>query len=383
MDMDDLETLRAWVDVDLGAVVANYDSLAERANPRVGVLPIVKADAYGLGACPVVRALEPKNPWGYGVATLAEGIQLRERGIDRRVIAFFLTPEELAQAGEAEITPVIGDLHNLGLWRGLAKRMGKPLPFHLEVDTGMGRCGFHHAAVEDWLDTVCDASEDGLTWEGTLMHFHSADEPDDTPSHEQWERFQACLSRFPPGTGGAIHTVASAAAARWPEYAADLLRPGLFLYGGLAGGEPMRPEPVVSVRARALTVRDVPAGWTASYGATYEAKRPSRWATLSIGYADGLRRELSNGGFVRFGDQAAPIVGRVCMDVTVVDVTDVVGVVPGAVATVIGGPHDGPTGVSAVAKRCGTIDYEILTGLSKRLPRRYTILDGVGEPGRA
>lgn len=376
MDIRDLETVRAWVDVDLGALVANYDSLAQRANPRVGLLPIVKADAYGLGACPVVRALESRDPWGYGVATLAEGVRLRERGIDRRVVAFFLTPHELDQAANAGITPVLGDAHNLELWRGIARRLRKRLPFHVEVDTGMGRCGFHHADARAWLPMIQEALADGLVWEGTLTHFHSADELDADPTREQWERFQACVAAFPAGVGGVIHTSASAAGARWPEYAADLVRPGLFLYGGLAGGEPIRPEPVATVRARVVSVREVPAGWTASYGATHEARRPSRWATLAIGYADGLRRELSNNGFVRFGDREAPIIGRVCMDVTVVDVTDLDEVTPGTVCTAIGGPDGAATSLHAVSKRCGTIDYEILTGLTQRLPRRYA---GVGD----
>ncbi len=156
------------------------------------------------------------------------------------------------------------------------------------------------------------------------------------------------------------------------------MRPGLFLYGGVAGGELLRPQPVAAVRARVTAVRDVPEGWTASYGATYRASRPSRWATLAIGYADGLRRELSNNGFVRFGEREAPIVGRVCMDVTVVDVTELEDVAAGAVATVIGGPGDSATSLQSVAERCGTITYEILTGLGPRLPRRYT---GVGNHG--
>jgi alanine racemase len=168
------------------------------------------------------------------------------------------------------------------------------------------------------------------------------------------------------------------AGVRWPEYAADLLRPGLFLYGGLAGGEPIQPTPVINVKARVSTVRDVPEGWTASYGATFRAERASRWATLAIGYGDGIRRELSNNGFVGFGTREAPIIGRVCMDVLVVDVSGMDDVSAGSVATVIGGPHGSPTGLDVVAERCGTITYEILTGLTQRLPRRY--VDEAGQP---
>ncbi len=373
-----MNTLRAWVDVDLGALVANYDSLLARAKPRVGVLPIVKADAYGLGMCPVVRALEPQHPWAYGVAALSEAIELREKGLDRRVVHFFCTSEELEPAAEIGVTPAIGDPAALEGYASLARRLGRRLPFHLEIDTGMGRCGFLHNEVESWLPQVVQACGEDLEWEGTCAHFHSADVEDEVPSREQWQRFQACTARFPEGAGGLYQGAASVASSRWPEFSVDLIRPGLFLYGGRAGCEQIEPRDVVSVRARALTVREVPEGWTASYGATFRAERPSRWATLAIGYGDGVRRELSNNGFVLFGERQAPIIGRVCMDVTVVDVTDLEDVVPGSVATVIGGPPGAPTNLSAVADRCETITYEILTGLTKRLPRRYSGLSAVG-----
>jgi len=371
MTKRDMSTVRAWVDVDLAALVANYDRLRERAKPRIGVLPVVKADAYGLGMCPVVRALEDREPWGYGVASISEGVELREKGIDRRTVCFFCTPGELELAVEAGITPAIGDLAALQHYRSAAKQTGRRLPFHLEIDTGIGRCGFHHAEVERWLPEVLAACKSDLEWEGTFAHYHSADEDDSGQTREQWERFQQCRKAFPAGAGGVYHTAASVAAVRWPEYSADLLRPGLFLYGGLAGGEPVEPEAVVAVRARVTSVRDVPKGWTASYGATYRAAQRSRWATLSIGYGDGLRRELSNNGFVLFGERLAPIIGRVCMDVTMVDVTALDGVEPGSVATLIGGPRNSPTSLIAVADRCGTITYEILTGLTRRLPRCY------------
>lgn len=372
MSSSDMSTVRAWVDVDLGAVAANYDTLVERAKPRIGVLPVVKADGYGLGMCPVVRALEPKEPWGYGVAALSEAVELLEKGITRRVVHFFCTPDELEPVGELGVAPAIGDVHALECYAEVGRRLERRLPFHLEIDTGIGRAGFRWDDVDAWLPGVLKACEQTLEWEGTFTHYQAADEEDEGPTKEQWERFQKCVAGFPEGVGGVLHTAASASAIRWPEYSADIVRPGLFLYGGLAGGEPIQPKPVVDVKARVRSVRDVPEGWTASYGATYRAERPSRWATLAIGYADGLPRGLSNNGFVRFGDRVAPIVGRVCMDVTVVDITELDDIGPGSVATVIGGPHDGATSLGAVAERCGTISYVILTGLTRRLPRRYT-----------
>jgi len=376
-----MSTVRAWVDVDLGALSANYDTLVARAKPQAGVLPVVKADAYGVGMCPVVRALEPKQPWGYGVAALSEAVELLEKGITRRVIHFFCTPDELEVVGEIGVAPAIGDLEALERYAGLARRLDRLLPFHLEIDTGIGRCGFRWDTSEKWLPRVLGACQPSLDWEGTFAHYHSADSQDEGPTREQWQRFQACVKTFPEGAGGVLHTAASVAAVRWPEYSADLIRPGLFLYGGLSGGEPILPQPVVDVKARVTAVREVPGGWTASYGATHTAQRPSRWATLAIGYADGLPRELSNNGFAQFGERTAPIIGSVCMDVTVVDVTDMADVGPGSVATVIGGPHDAPTSLRAVAERSGIITYEVLTGLTRRLPRRYTGSDGelIGE----
>lgn len=375
--MYDISTARAWVDVEIGALLANYDEIVRRAAPPSGALPVVKADAYGLGMCPVVRALEAREPWGYGVAALAEAVELKEKGIDRRVILLFCTPDELDLAAEANIIPAIGDPVALERYVSIARRLNRRLPFHLEIDTGIGRCGFPWDASDRWLPAVLAASETDLEWQATFQHYQSADAEDEGPTREQWERFQRCVGGFPAGAGGVLHTAASAAAVRWPSFSADIVRPGLFLYGGVTGGEPAPPQPVATVKSRVTAVRDVPEGWTASYGATYRATRPSRWATLAIGYADGVRRELSNNGYVSFGQQLAPIIGRVCMDVIVVDVTDLDGVEAGSVAVVIGGPLDGPTGLARVAESCGTITYEILTGLTRRLPRRY-----IGEDGR-
>ena len=381
MTASDLVTARAWVDVDLGALVANYRSLLERANPRVGALPVVKADAYGVGIGPVLRALETLRPWGYAVAALGEGLEVRRHGVERPVVLLFNTPEELAAAAEAGVTPVIGDGPALRRWREMAGMLGRKLPFHLEIDTGMGRSGFPHDAVDSWLPEALEAASDGLIWEGTLTHFHSSEVEDETPSREQWERWERCVRRFPAGTGGLHHISATAAALRFPEYGADLIRPGIHLYGApVSPGLPW-PRPVAVVRARVTSVRDVPAGSTSSYGATYTAPASSRWATLAIGYGDGLRRELSNRGCVTFDGKTAPIVGRVCMDVTVVDVTRLEGVGPGSVATVIGGPHGGPTAFDSVAAACGTIPYEILTGLTGRLPRRYVGPEGTAHAG--
>jgi alanine racemase len=360
---------RAWVEVDLGAVRRNYEAI-RRAAPRARVLPVVKADAYGLGAERVVAALEPLAPWGYAVATPEEGAAVRSWGIARPVVVLFPPREALPWIAEQGCTPVLGDLDSVRRWAECARRAGRPLAFHAEVDTGMGRAGLPWDRADEWVPALLSA--EGVRWEGLCTHFHSADEPGGRASvEEQWARFRAVWERIPPGAVAFRHASASAAALRFPDLAQELVRPGIFLYGGSVGPDAPAPEPVAAVRARVLSVRDVPPGWTASYGATYRARGPERWATLGIGYGDGYPRALSNSGVVAFDEARAPVIGRVCMDVTVVDVTRLPQVRAGSVATLVGGPPDAPTALDRVAERAGTISYEILTGLSPRLPRVY------------
>lgn len=363
-------TWRAWVEVDLGALRRNYQTIC-RAVPAARLLPVVKADAYGLGARRVVAALEPLEPWGYAVATPEEGAALREWGITRPVVVLFPPHEALPWVAERELTPALGDLEGVRRWSAIARERRSRLPFHVEVDTGMGRAGFTSNETERWLPELLAACGDAIRWEGVFMHLHSADLPDAPGAREQWRAFEAVCRLLPADRGALRHAAASAAALRFPEMGAQLVRPGLFLYGG--GGWPNTPAPeaVASVRARVLSTREVPDGWTASYGATYRARGPERWATLGIGYADGYPRALSNVGVASFEAGPAPVIGRVCMDVTVVNVTDVEGVAAGSVATLIGGPADAPTALERVAERASRISYEILTGLSPRLPRVY------------
>lgn len=363
-------TWRAWVDVDLGALRRNYETI-RRAAPAARILPVVKADAYGLGAQRVVAALERLEPWGYAVASPDEGAALRAWGVTRPVVVLFPPHDALSWIAEHALTPALGDLEGVRRWRGIANARGSTLPFHVEIDTGMGRAGFLPEEAARWVPAVLEACDGAIRWEGVFMHLHSADEADAPGAREQWYAFDETCRRIPDGRAEWRHVAASAAALRFPEMGADLIRPGLFLYGGGAWPDAPEPEAVVAVRARVLSTRSVPQGWTASYGATYRARGRERWATLGIGYADGYPRALSNVGTAAFERGYAPVIGRVCMDVTVVDVTDVEDVSAGSVATLIGGPPDAPTALERVATRAGRISYEILTGLGARLPRVY------------
>lgn len=371
---------RAWVDVDLQALKRNLLRVRDAAGAGTSVVPMVKADAYGLGAARIwpalAEALAPDGPWGLGVAALVEGEALRRDGWTGRVVVFSpLPPGELTRAAAAGLAPCFSDLHALRAWAELAAETGRRLPFQLEVDTGMGRAGLPWSEAAAWGAEVVRIGGDLLVWEGCYTHFHSADEPDLAPTVEQWRRFREALVQLPPEENGAprrlLHCANSAATWRC-GFDADLVRPGIFLYGGRAGPD-TEPEAVAALRARIALVREVPPGTTVGYGATYAASGPERWGTLAIGYGDGLPRRLATaGGEALVHGRRVPMIGRISMDVTVVDLTGVPEAADGDVATLIGRDGAEEITVDEVASRCGTISYEILTGLGTRLPRVYS-----------
>jgi len=354
------DTARAWVDIDLDALVANARAVVAACGSRL--LPMIKANGYGLGAVPVARALEALNPWGFGIATPDEGAVLRAQGINLPLLVTSpLVPEWIGQCIELDLRPAIGDADALRAWltRG-------DCPFHLEIDTGMARAGLRwddEAALSDVAARLVGASG----WEGAFTHFHSAD-TDPPSAAEQWRRFQTALERL-PRRPAVIHAANSAAALQGRCYAADLVRPGIFLYGGDAGGPP--PRRVAALRTRVVAVRTLQAGDSVSYDATWKAPRRCTVATLGIGYADGVPRATGLADpeprLVELGQTIAPLVGRVTMDMCMVALDD--GTVSvGDVATIFGGR----VSLDAQARAAGTISYELLTALGPRVARRYT-----------
>ncbi len=330
---------------------------------------MVKANAYGLGVAQAVSTLEVDEPYAYGVATADEGLELRELGVSRPVIVMTPAPRDtLAAAVELELTTCVSSLEDL---RGLATEaalQNRRASFHLEIDTGMGRAGFDWRGSDAWGGEVAALTGEALEWGGCYTHFHSADNSG-ASIDEQWSRFEDALGRLTLPPGALIHACNSAAAFRRPAYAASAVRPGIFLYGGVAGEGGPDPESVCTVRARITLVREVPAGTTLGYGATHTAAGVERWATVAIGYGDGLPRALGNRGHVLVGGRRAPIIGRISMDLTVVDISHVAGSQPGDVATFIGGDGDEQITVEEIAEHASTINYEILTGFTPRLPR--------------
>jgi len=354
------ETLaRARVEIDLGALQRNGAAAARRAG--VPLVPMIKADAYGLGAAAALRALDVLEPWGYGVATVTEGEELRDLGLSRPILVFTpLLEEELLRVRSARLTPTLGFRDEIEAWQ----RAGGGA-WHLAIDTGMSRAGIPWRQIGSVAQLAALAPP-----EGAFTHFHSAELNDGT-LEEQEKRFREAIASL-PSRPRLLHADNSAAIARKGRSDWDLVRPGIFLYGvGSGNTAAIQPEPVVHLRAPIVEIRDLEPGDTVSYDATLRVERAARIATLAIGYADGYPRSLSQRGSVLVGDTIAPIAGTVTMDMTMIDVTTVRCAV-GDVVTLIGRSGNTVLTVERVADDAGMSPYELLTGLRSRIERTYS-----------
>lgn len=350
---------RAWVEIDLGALLRNATAVATHAS--VPLVPMVKADAYGLGAVRVSRALERLDPWGFGVATVGEGEELRRAGIARRIVVFTpLLTGDFDAAVRAELIPTLGDEKSIIEWGATG------LPWHFAIDTGMSRAGVHWTRVAALREALSDHPP-----QAAFTHFHSA-ELDDGSIEVQTRRFEDALADMPQRPP-VLYAENSAAivreggdGSRW-----SLVRPGIFLYG-VGSGADAEPTPhgVVSVRARVVDLRTIDAGETVSYDATFHAAGDRRIATVAIGYADGYRRSLSNRGVALLHGRRVPVAGLVTMDMTMFDVTGVACDV-GDVVTLVGRDGKHAITVAELAAAAELSPYEMLTGLRGRLPRHY------------
>ena len=353
---------RAWVEVNLAAVVENARTVARTAGARL--LPIVKANAYGLGAVAVSGALEAVDPWGYGVATIEEGAELRAAEIARHILVLLpATPGRFAAYRELRLTPVFDEPAALRAWGGAGNGAGDP--FHIEIDTGMARGGVRWDEVERIAPFT-----DTPGFEGAFTQLHSSECADGTTG-QQLERFLAALARL-PRRPRLRHVANSAAALRDPSCALDLVRPGVFLYGGSPGGGVQPGQPVASLRARVVSVRRVQPGDGVSYNARWIASRETTIATLGIGYADGVPATLGPDGHgqVLLRGARCPIVGTVTMDLTLVDA----GAVPvevGDVATLLGEADGQRITLAELSTASGVQPRGLLTALGPRLPRVY------------
>ena len=366
--------------IDLTAITDNFDRVRQTVGNDVAIWGVVKADAYGHGAVAVARALEPLSN-ALAVSLVEEGLELRAAGIRSPIVvlgAFYNQhPNDVLHEG---LTPVIYDTGDLDRFATSAARLGRRVAVHLKVDTGMSRLGFSVGALASVLDHA--RALPSIEIAGLATHFASADGADPQVTTESLGRFLGCvaLARGRGLTALTLHAANSAAAVRFPQARLDAVRPGLALYGALPSASVALPgiRPALSLGTRVMALHDITPSTPVSYGGLWRASRPSRIATLPIGYADGYPRHV-HGAEVLIRGRRAPVVGAVCMDMLMVDVTDVADVALGDRVTLIGRDGADEITADAVAAWAGTISYEILCGISKRVPRIYT--GGQREPG--
>jgi alanine racemase len=366
----------AWVEIDLGAVRDNVAALVAFAAPAQ-VLAVVKADGYGHGAVPIARAALDAGAAWLGVALVEEGVELRDAGIDAPILVLSEpSPDAAPTVVEHQLTSVVYTAGGIdALAKAAAGRGGGERPgVHLKIDTGMHRVG---AAPDQAVELARRVDQsDELVLEGVLTHFAIADEPDDPYTSEQLARFHTVLEDL--DTAGLrpplVHAANSAGLLAFPEAHFDLVRAGIAIYGippapVLAGRAVLRP--VLSLKARVSYVKTLAAGDRLSYGLRYRVERASRIATVPIGYADGVPRNLAAvGGEVVVGGRRRPVAGTVTMDQLMVDVGDDE-VAVGDEVVLIGRQGDAEVTAQEWADRLGTIAYEIVCGIGPRAPRSY------------
>jgi len=357
-------------EIDLGAVRRNLLRFRQAIGREVAIFGVVKADAYGHGAVPVARALEPLCN-ALAVSLVEEGLELRAAGIRAPILvlgAYYSRHQDDVLA--ERLTPVVYDRGDLDRFAVAAARRGRQADVHIKVDTGMSRLGISVADLDATLTRFRDLPS--LRLAGLCTHFASADVPDPRTTEEALGRFEASVARV--GQAGfqdlVKHAANSAAAVRFPNARLDAVRPGLALYGAMPSETVPLPglEGALSLRTRVMAVHQIAAGTAVSYGELWRASRPSRVATLPIGYADGYPRHVRDAG-VLLGGRRVPIIGAVCMDMLMIDVTDLPEAALGGAVTLIGRDGTEAITVDDLAGWAGTVSYEILCGISKRVPR--------------
>jgi alanine racemase len=367
-----------WAEISLPALKHNYLTIRSHLGDTAQLMAVVKANAYGHGAVACARALEEVNADWFGVALVEEGIELRQSGITRPI--FCLGGFWRGQAGEViehDLTPAIYRIDQAEDLNARAGGLGRIVNFHLKVDTGMGRLGIRLDELAEFARAL--GRFDSAKLDGVLTHFAVADSATTDYTDSQIARYEEAVEIL-RDLGFNLswrHMANSAGIHAYPQSHGNLARAGAAMYGLKRDVlspriEPFDTRPVMSLHSRIVMLKTVSAGTPLGYGLTFTTARESRIATIPIGYADGLRRLHSNNGRVLIRGYFAPIVGRVSMDLTIVDVTDVPGADIGDEAVLIGEQNGLRIYAEDLAEQIGTISYEIVTGISARVPRVYS-----------
>ena len=366
-----------WAEINLAAIAYNIKQVKKLAGNKVDILAVVKADAYGHGAIKVAQKLKKCGVEYFGVATIREAIDLRKNKINRPILVLSpAAPHELSALISYKITPTIADIKTAIYFNKKLRRLGKKIPVHIKIDTGMGRIGFWH---KDALNCIKRLSKlNNVILEGIFTHFPSADD-DEKFTNSQIALFQELNSNLE--RNGIIialkHMANSIAVIRNKRSYLNLVRPGLMIYGLYSDTRQKRLiklKPAMSFKTRITYLKEVGAGRSISYGRTFFTKKNMKIATLPVGYADGYNRLLSNKADVLIKGKRCPVVGRVCMDHTMVDVTKVNAKL-GDEVVLIGKQGDSEISAEEISKICSTISYEVVCWVSKRVPRIYVDRD--------
>ena len=378
-----------WAEIDLAAYRHNIAELRRATRPESKFMAVVKANGYGHGAVEVSRVALESGADCLGVARLHEAVELREAGIEAPILIFGSTPAESVETLlNLDLTQAVFTSEAAEALAARCRSIGRRLRVHIKVDTGMGRLGLladesftdeatGTAASHRLREVTSIAALPGLEVEGLFTHFATADHADKTYADRQLHRFLELLDRlkqegieFPMN-----HAANSAALLDMPDSHLDMVRPGIATYGLYPSAEVdqsrVELKPVMEWKARIIQLKEVPAGFGVSYGITYETPRPTRLATVAVGYADGLNRGLSCRGEMLVKGQRVPIVGRICMDLTLLDVGEVPGATEGDEVVILGRQGEEELTADEMAATLDTINYEIVSTITSRVPRIY------------
>ncbi len=385
-DIDRIDYLlpQTTIDVDLGALARNVRALKGLTSESTRLMAVVKANAYGHGAVPVAQTALANGADFLAVARISEAVVLRQAGIGAPVLLFGDTlPDQAAYMAAHDISATLTDIETARALSDGLKKQDHTLKVHIKVDTGMGRLGFVHGSLDGDIpsrlidDVLAIHALDHLEVEGIYTHLSKADETDKTHALSQVSRFKQLLGQLADkGLTPIIrHAANSAGLIDLPESHFDMVRPGIALYGLWPSHEVNKSkitlEPVMTIRSKIIQVKQVPEGFDVSYGATHVTPASTVIATVPIGYADGYSRQLSNRGVMLVHGQRAKVVGRVCMDFTMIDVGAIPGVKPGDEVVVMGAQGNEEVSADHIATLTNTINYEVTAGLTGRMPYRY------------
>lgn len=370
---------RVYAEIDMDAIAENFRVMHERISPKTKMVAVIKTDGYGHGAVPIARMIQPEDYiWGFAVATMTEAMILRKNQITKPVLILGYTFEEdYEDLIRYEIRPVVFKLDMAKKLSQAAVQLKKTLSIHIGLDTGMSRIGF--SDTEESIKTIREiASLPGIRIEGMFTHFAKADELDKAPANRQFERYMHFAHRLEEA-GVAIplkHVSNSAALMELADMNLDLVRAGISIYGIYPSEEvsrdSMKLTPAMSLHSRIVYIKEIETGTQISYGGTFTAPHPMRIATIPVGYGDGYPRMLSNKGFVLIREKRARILGRICMDQFMVDVTDIPEAQELDEVVLVGRQGNEEITVDELGDLCGRFSYEFICDIGKRVPRIYT-----------